>query len=328
MIMTFYASSSRRDAPPPFDQTVGDVTLADIARVLRARSWIVAVGVAGGAVAYNLPPYYQAEGILVGSGAGAPPTRAEGAPWQDPPRVIAPAALRRMVEAPDRMERLAEAVLRIYLPQQNADWLTLARQRALELLGLPPERGQPAIDKMRGLLSANLTLSPEDDSGTLTLLYQNTDLRRAADISNLIMRVIAADQREVQVRNSVEMETSLEARLAALRDESNLSTRRIDGLVLRLAADAVIIRYAEGLMPSGPHVAAFWTQHFKERLMLARFGTGWRASGGWRWIISAASAPGQGTGRVRFIAWRVAMAVLPAWLLRSIPGISGSSTRL
>jgi hypothetical protein len=105
----------------------------------------------------------------------------------------------------------------------------------------------------------------------------------------------------------------------------------LDRLALKLAADTVMVRYADGLMPSGSRVAARWPQHLKERLMLARFGAAResRRRLALDYLGSVCSWPEYRlAGRVRFIAWGVAMAILPAWLLRRIPGICGSSIRL
>jgi polysaccharide biosynthesis transport protein len=258
------ASDSHGIQPSPFGpggpgRLTGDVTLADIARILgRSRRWIVAITTVGVvlafAIAFNLPDRYEAHGLLMGDGSGDDIARLDGAPIHRSSDSLSATSVKNLLSSDEYLRGAAHVLLATYPPDMDDGgpiaWVEKQIRRLLREVGrwvrlgddslsatTAPARDDP-VEIVRHQLASNLDVSADDESGTIALAYSDTNPQRAADTVNIVMEFLVRDWRARSAQTRAQVISTLESRLAALRMGIEVQSGSISYLRQQLRLDA------------------------------------------------------------------------------------------
>jgi polysaccharide biosynthesis transport protein len=238
-------------------QLTEDVTLADIARILgRSRRWIAAGTIVGVGlaftIAFNLPDRYEAQGLLMGDGSGDDIARLDGAPIHGSSDSLSATSVKNLLASDEYLRGAAHVLLATYPPDVDNGgpiaWVSGQIRRLLRELGrwvmfgddsssaAAAARDDP-VEIVRHRLASNLDVSADDESGTITLAYSDTDPQRAAGSVNIVMEFLVEDWRARSAQTRAQVISTLESRLAAVRKAIEVRSFTISHLRQQLRLD-------------------------------------------------------------------------------------------
>ena len=236
---------------PPLGYAMPDITLADMALILRrAQRWIIGATVTGivlaASIAFSVPDQYKAEGLLLTGGPVGNSAEIEGIHVTRD--AFSAPALKHIAESDQILGKVAADLLSSnFVPLEATPWpsavMAVIREwvaRAVASLGGPSGHVAAAnpVASLRMRLSKNLVTTAELDSGAVILSYTDSSPEWAAVIANRIMTAVVTDRQLVMDRERSTIVASLREQLGRMRAEMDERTREIAELRQQLEFDS------------------------------------------------------------------------------------------